>query len=152
MAPCRGVHGPEPRKGREGPSARGAGGTHDSEGLGLGEQLLGEQLDVLDGHRVDPRDHLVDAGQLVVQQLGLGDPGHPRARLLHAQHEAAAELALAALELLRGDATLGEQLFEEGGFEDGPDGGPLFEARGLEDPAVDKRARTIRADRRFRRR
>src|SRR5512145_1699452 len=84
-------------------------GAHHGERLGLVEQLLGEDLDVLDGDRVDPPDHLVDAGKLVVQQLGLGDAGHARAGLLHAEHEAATQLSLAPLELLGADAARGQE-------------------------------------------
>ena len=42
--------------------------------------------------------------QLAVDQLGLADAAHPRAGVLEAEHERAAQLALAALELLGGDA------------------------------------------------
>lgn len=34
---------------------------------------------------------------------------------------------------------LGEQGFDEEGFEDGPDGGPSFDASGLEDDSGDRR-------------
>lgn len=34
---------------------------------------------------------------------------------------------------------LGEQSFEEEGFEDAPDGGPAFEATGLDDDSYDRR-------------
>jgi hypothetical protein len=34
---------------------------------------------------------------------------------------------------------LGEQAFAESGFSDAPDGGPDFNAPGLEDPGLDKR-------------
>lgn len=34
---------------------------------------------------------------------------------------------------------LGEEMFEEEGFEDGPDGGPSLEAAGLDDDSYDKR-------------
>ena len=53
---------------------------------------------------LDPRQHLVDAEQLAVDQLGLAEPAHPRAGVLQAEHQPAAQLALAALELLVGDA------------------------------------------------
>lgn len=41
-------------------------------------------------------------------------------------------------EEIENDDPLGEQMFAEAGFEDGPDGGPAFSAPGLEDD-VDKR-------------
>ena len=50
------------------------------------------------------RQHLVDGEQLAVDQLGLADPAHPRAGVLQAEHQRPAQLALAALELLGGDA------------------------------------------------
>lgn len=37
------------------------------------------------------------------------------------------------------DDPLGEQMFDEAGFEDAPDGGPSFEAAGLTDSSFDKR-------------
>ena len=37
------------------------------------------------------------------------------------------------------DDPLGEQMFAENGFEDGPDGGPSFSAPGLTDGGDDKR-------------
>ena len=60
--------------------------------------------DVLEGDGLDAVDHLVDAEQLVVDELGLADARHPRAGVLQAEHQAALELALAARELLVGDA------------------------------------------------
>ena len=64
--------------------------------------------DVVEGDRVDPGDHLVDGEQLVVDELGLADARHPGAGVLEAEHQAAAQLALAALELLLGDAVGGD--------------------------------------------
>lgn len=42
-------------------------------------------------------------------------------------------------EEIENEDPLGEQMFAEQGFEDGPDGGPAFNAPGLEDDSVDKR-------------
>ena len=50
------------------------------------------------------REHLVDAEQLVVDQLGLAEARHPRPGVLEAEHQAALELALAAGQLLVVDA------------------------------------------------
>ena len=58
---------------------------------------------------VDAVHHLVDAEQLVVDELGLADPRHPGAGVLEAEHQAAAQLALAAGQLLVGDAVRGDR-------------------------------------------
>ena len=42
-------------------------------------------------------------------------------------------------EEIENEDPLGEQMFEEQGFEDAPDGGPRFEAAGLVDDGYDKR-------------
>jgi hypothetical protein len=42
-------------------------------------------------------------------------------------------------EEIENEDPLGEEMFEEQGFEDAPDGGPLFEAAGLVDDGYDKR-------------
>lgn len=34
---------------------------------------------------------------------------------------------------------MGERMFAEGGFEDAPDGGPAFDAPGMDDPSVNRR-------------
>lgn len=41
-------------------------------------------------------------------------------------------------EEIENDDPLGEQMFEEAGFEDAPDGGPAFGAEGLTDSSYDK--------------
>ena len=51
------------------------------------------------GHRVDAGQQLVDAEDVAVGELALADAGHPRAGVLEAEHDAAAHLALAALDL-----------------------------------------------------
>ena len=40
---------------------------------------------------------------------------------------------------IENDDPLGEQMFDEGGFQDAPDGGPAFEAEGLTDDRYDRR-------------
>ena len=42
-------------------------------------------------------------------------------------------------EEIENEDPLGEQMFAEDGFEDAPDGGPLFESAGLTDESEDKR-------------
>ena len=49
-----------------------------------------ERAYVVEGDGVDPGEHLVDAEQLVVDQLGLAEAGHPRAGVLEAEHQPAA--------------------------------------------------------------
>src|SRR4051794_21650575 len=67
-------------------------------------------LQVLLGHALDARQHVVDRSVLAVDQLGLAEAGHPRAGVLHAEDEAAAHLADAARELLVVDAVLADAL------------------------------------------
>jgi hypothetical protein len=50
--------------------------AHDRQHLGLREQLARQCGDVVEGHCLDPADHLVDGQQLVVDQLGLADARH----------------------------------------------------------------------------
>src|SRR6476469_6089308 len=83
--------------------------TDDGQGLLLREDLARQCVDLVEGDAVDAADDLLDAGQLVVEQLGLGDAGHAGGAVLEAEDEAAAELALAALELVDGDALVDEE-------------------------------------------
>ena len=57
-----------------------SGRADDREDLGAAEDLTGHVAHLLDGDRVDAPHHLVDAEQLVVDQLGLADARHPGRR------------------------------------------------------------------------
>src|SRR4051812_38104312 len=66
-----------------------------------------EHLHVVDGHRVDVAQDLVDGHQLAIDELGLSEPAHPRPGVLETEHETATHLTLAAVELLHADAAGG---------------------------------------------
>ena len=71
----------------------------DRQGLGPAEQVGREVVDLVEGDRVEPGEHLVEGEQPVLEELDLAEPGHPRGGVLEAEHEAAAHLATAAVEL-----------------------------------------------------
>src|SRR6266498_141257 len=72
---------------REVPLAR---RPHDRKSPRVGaERFLSHSLHVLEGHRVDPDDHLVGGKDLAVAQLALAEPRHPAGRVLQPEHEAA---------------------------------------------------------------
>ena len=60
--------------------------------------------DVVDRDGVDGGEHLGGRPEVAGEQLGLADARHPRAGVLEAEDETAAHLALAAGELLGGEA------------------------------------------------
>ena len=97
--------GPEPARGADatqaGPTTARISGWREQ----LGRRARGSSSRVT---RVDARQHLVDAEQLVVDQLGLAEAGHPRAGVLEPEHQPTAQLALAAGQLLVGDAVGGD--------------------------------------------
>jgi len=64
---------------------------------------VSDGVDVVQRDRVDPGECLVDTEQAAGHQLGLADTRHPGARVLEAHDQAAAQLTLAALELLDGE-------------------------------------------------
>src|SRR4051812_4307333 len=65
---------------------------------------------VLDGHRVDPPQHLAHAQDLAVPDLGLAEPRHPPARVLEPEHERTLHVALRAVELVGREPVLGDVL------------------------------------------
>src|SRR6266511_603250 len=78
-------------------------GAHYRQRRGSGVQVGGERGDVVEGHHVDPPQDLVHRRQLAVHELCLGDPGHLRPGVLQPHHHRAAQLALAAQQLVGGD-------------------------------------------------
>src|SRR5690606_26093390 len=118
------ITSPKRNRSHRGPSRRGRGGgraraapsgdvvgevpagvrADHREGERPVEHLARHRRDVLGGHRVDAAEHLVDRHEPVVDQLALADAGHARAGVLQAEHETAAHLALAADDLLLGEA------------------------------------------------
>src|SRR5204863_10207539 len=78
----------------------------DGQGLGPGEDFGGDGADVVVTDGIDRAQHLVDRLQPRVDQLGLAEAAHPRGRILQAEHDRAAHLALAAGQLGVGQAAL----------------------------------------------
>src|SRR5690348_18491957 len=70
-------------------------GADDGQGLGFGEDLGRDRADVIVTDSVDRGEYLVDRLEPRVDQLGLAEPAHPRGRVLEAEHDRAAYLALA---------------------------------------------------------
>src|SRR5918992_4070281 len=83
-------------------------GADDGEGHGLGEDVAGHGLNVVRRYRVDLGEHIVDRQQLFVHQLALADAAHPRPGVLEPEDHGAAQLPLAAGQLLEREAALGD--------------------------------------------
>ena len=64
----------------------------------------GQAVDVVDGHRVDLVEHLVEGVDRQVEQRRAGDPRHPRGGRLRGEDQPALDVLLGAGELLVGDA------------------------------------------------
>ena len=82
---------------------------------GWEKRSLARSADVVEGDGVDAGDDLVDREQLVGDELALAEAGHAGVGVLEAEDQAAAEAALAALELLVGQA-VGADLGELGTY------------------------------------
>src|SRR3954454_12164257 len=82
-------------------------GADDGERRRAAQQVEREHLHVVDGHRIDVAEDLVDGHHLAIDELGLPEPDHPRPGVLETQDEAATHLPLASVELLRAVAAAG---------------------------------------------
>src|SRR5689334_5842261 len=74
-------------------------GAHHGQRLGPGQHVGGDSADLVVADRLDRGQDLVDRLEVRVDQLGLAEPAHPGRRVLEAEHDRPAELALAALQL-----------------------------------------------------
>src|SRR5919106_1724228 len=81
--------------------------AYHGERGGGGQQVPSNGADVVQRDDVDAGQQLVDARQLAVDELALGEAAHPGAGVLQPQDQPAAELSLATDQLGVGDAMLG---------------------------------------------
>src|ERR1700756_1318287 len=77
--------------------------TQHSGAVALAEQPVGDRVDLLDGHLVDPLQGVLDAAVFAVVQLAAADAAHPRAGVLEPQHKTAAQRALGDAAFRLGD-------------------------------------------------
>src|SRR5690606_35616072 len=77
------------------------------EGLGGGEDVLGDGADVVEGDGVDAGQDFVDGEERLVHEFAFADAAHAGAGVFEAEDHRAAELAFSAFEFFVGEAFVG---------------------------------------------